>query len=246
MPTTPTNSTSQPTVSERYQRDGFVILRQHFAEDSLHAWQAECDRLLALPDVSPDNPRTPFRFGAEAHPERIDPVIDWSPLFHDLVHNRGLTDIVGELLGDTPRLFKDKLICKGPGIDGYQMHQDYAWGWQGLAEADQLLSVAVMLDHASPANGSIAFVPGRHHELLTPAGEARNLTDSEIVKLFPDGADATTTAPGDIVIFHSLTPHCSGRNTSDRWRRALYLTYHAASAGRLRDDYYQRQRAGFS
>ena len=44
--------------------------------------------------------------------------------------------------------------------------------------------------------------------------------------------------PGDVVYFDSYAPHRSGTNRSSRPRRALYLTYNAASAGDLRDTYY--------
>ncbi|MDH4077137.1 MAG: phytanoyl-CoA dioxygenase family protein [Acidimicrobiia bacterium] len=41
-------------------------------------------------------------------------------------------------------------------------------------------------------------------------------------------------AAGDLVVFDSYTPHHSGPNTTDRPRRALYLTYNAASGGDMR------------
>lgn len=39
------------------------------------------------------------------------------------------------------------------------------------------------------------------------------------------------TAPGDITIFHALTPHSSEPNRSGKSRRQLYMTYNAASCG---------------
>jgi hypothetical protein len=46
--------------------------------------------------------------------------------------------------------------------------------------------------------------------------------------------------------FHSHTPHRSAANTSPRSRRALYLTYNAASLGDLRATYYAEKRAVFT
>jgi hypothetical protein len=51
--------------------------------------------------------------------------------------------------------------------------------------------------------------------------------------------------PGDLVFFDSYAPHRSGTNTSDRPRRALYLTYNAASRGDFREEYYADKQAEF-
>ncbi len=37
--------------------------------------------------------------------------------------------------------------------------------------------------------------------------------------------------PGDVAVFGGFTPHRSDPNTSDRWRRQLYLSYNAHSDG---------------
>jgi ectoine hydroxylase-related dioxygenase (phytanoyl-CoA dioxygenase family) len=47
--------------------------------------------------------------------------------------------------------------------------------------------------------------------------------------------------PGDVLFFHSHTPHRSGSNTSQRDRRAIYPTFNAASQGNLRDAYYEEK-----
>lgn len=79
--------------------------------------------------------------------------------------------------------------------------------------------------------------------------------------IFLDGAyqmtlgivdEATTVLlelePGDIAVFTGFTPHCSDPNTSDRWRRQLFLSYNKLSdGGEQRDKHYaefhQRWRA---
>ena len=228
---------------DRYQQQGYLILPGLFTAAEAAHWQAECDRLLTSPVISRDNARTPFRFGATTAPERIDPVIDISPGFAALVADDRITDAVSVLLGERPLLFKDKLLFKAPGVDGYQMHQDWAWGWQDLCPADQILSVSIQIDGADPANGSIELYEGYHDRLLTPPGEATNFREAERALIDPDRGRAVQTNPGDVLIFHALTPHRSGRNTSTRSRRSLYLTMNAASVGDLRTRYYAGYRA---
>ena len=51
--------------------------------------------------------------------------------------------------------------------------------------------------------------------------------------------------PGDLLFFDSYTPHYSETNTTDRPRRAGYLTYNAASLGDHRERYYADKLAEF-
>ena len=44
--------------------------------------------------------------------------------------------------------------------------------------------------------------------------------------------------PGDIIIFHSLTPHIGGANNTGKARKILFLTYNTISSG----SFYERHR----
>ena len=91
------------------------------------------------------------------------------------------------LLGGEARLFKDKLIFKAPGVAGYDMHQDWAWGWQRLCPADDILSISIQIDGASSDNGGIELFPGYHQQLLTPPGMATNFRPKELAQIDLDG-----------------------------------------------------------
>lgn len=220
-----------------YRERGWLILRGLFSPEEAAAWQAECDRLLGLDLVHPDNIRTPFRMNSGDSPERIDPVVDISPLFFALARDERILGPVRALFGDEPLLFKDKMISKLPGADGYTMHQDQAW-WQ-LCPADDILSASVAIDGASASNGTIELFSGCHDRLLTPEGEMRNLREEEARRIDPERGTLVETRPGDVVLFHSLTPHRSGPNVSDHPRRSLYLSYSAARNGDLHEAYYK-------
>ena len=95
------------------------------------------------------------------------------------------------------------------------------------------------IDGAGPENGGIARYGGYHDRMLTPEGVMRNFNAEEIAAVDPARREVPETQPGDVVIFHSLTPHDSGRNTSDRPRRSFYLSYSAARCGDLNAAYYE-------
>jgi hypothetical protein len=237
--TTSATSISVENAVEEFQQKGFVKLSGLFNAEEIHAWRDECDRLIKLEIVSPDNLRTPFKNPAIPFPEKIDPVVDISPLFKKLAHDERITDLVHAIFQDSPLLFKDKLIYKLPSMNGYGLHQDWAWGWQHLASADDLLSVSLQIDPANKDNGCIELFEGYHDRLVTAAGEERGFNEEERKQLDHSNAHLMETIPGDLLIFHSLTPHQSGKNHTTHPRRSLYLTYNAERAGDLRDAYYK-------
>ncbi len=225
------------TLTERqiadYWNNGWLKLDGLFTAAEIASWNAECGRLLSLDLVHEDNLRTGFRtIDGTKLIERIDPVIDVSPLFQALVDDPRLLTPLRAIFDDRAVLFKDKLIFKLPNMTGYTMHQDQAW-WQ-MCAADDILSVSIAIDGASADNGCLELFPGHHRSLLTPKGELRNLTQEEIEKHIDlKSGSLIATAPGDVLIFHSQTPHRSGENTSPASRRSLYLTYSAARSGNL-------------
>jgi ectoine hydroxylase-related dioxygenase (phytanoyl-CoA dioxygenase family) len=216
-----------------YWSKGWLVLRALFTPEEVASWRAECDRLLSLDLIDQDNLRTGFRkIDGQPMIERIDPVIDVSPTFNALVNDDRILEPLRAIFNDTPHLFKDKLIVKLPTMSGYTMHQDQAW-WQ-MCAADDILSVSIAIDPATTENGCIELFPGYHGKLLTPPGELRNLTPEEVAEHIDlSTGGPIVAAPGDVVVFHSQTPHQSGVNNSPISRRNLYLTYTAARSGNL-------------
>lgn len=226
-------------LAREYHQRGYLKLSGLFGADEIAEWQNECVRLQGLDLVDPKNKRTPFKFPEIPYPEKIDPVADISPLFARLIQNERVRSVLRAIFDDEPLLFKDKLIYKLPGMSGYGMHQDWAFGWQHLAPADDLLSVSFQIDGADADNGCIELFEGYHHKLLTTPGEERGFTPEERETLIdPARCEKMITEPGDVLIFHSLTPHQSGKNTVNYPRRSLYLTYNAKRSGNLRETYY--------
>lgn len=175
-----------------YRENGYLILRNRFSKGEVEGWQQEADRLLCADFIAEQNLRTPMHQMADGRKvvERIDPVIDVSGLFHDVLRDDRILEPLRQLFGEKPVLFKDKLIFKVPGMRGYEMHQDYAW-WQPqegaktfeAIDADKILSVMLAIDPADAENGALELYPGYHLHLLTPKGELRNMQEAEISRI---------------------------------------------------------------
>jgi 2-aminoethylphosphonate dioxygenase len=132
-------------------------------------------------------------------------------------------------------VFKDKLIFKAPGAQGYNLHQDYI-SWKSFPTS--FLTAIVAIDSADASNGATEVFPGYHIlGCLTPK-------DGKYHQLADDTVDLSTgvvleLAPGDVAIFSGYTPHRSTPNRSAQSRRLLYLSYNALSdGGEQRDNHY--------
>ncbi|MGG1554126.1 phytanoyl-CoA dioxygenase family protein [Paenibacillus ferrarius] len=225
---------------ESYKQKGYLVLRNVFSEQEARVLQAECDKLLTLEAyTTPHNVRAGHKGYTDGSIaiERLDPVHDISAVFADLVKDERILSPLRDIYLDEPKLFKDKLIFKLPGAKGYSMHQDASW-WQGFP-IEGLISVMVAIDGATVVNGGLELFPGYHDRLRSTPGELRNMNAEEIAEIDPTTGEIVETNPGDIILFHSFTPHQSGANTSDRSRKQLFLTYSPAKDGDLYKAHYQ-------
>lgn len=152
----------------------------------------------------------------------------------DLLTGGPLVAAASALLGEPAVLYKEKVNYKLPGGAGYAPHQD-APAYPFVASH---VSCMVAVDDALLANGCLEVVSGRHHELL-PTDDAGCIHPDVVVTLDWEPAEVRA---GEVLWFHSRTPHRSGPNPGPAPRRALYPTYNAAAEGDLRAAYYEEKR----
>jgi 2-aminoethylphosphonate dioxygenase len=214
-----------------YDDDGFIVVRGVFGREEIARLAAEADRLLVRTDlIDKQNLRCRFQgncSGGECLFETFDPVIDLASAVRDVALDPRILELLADLYSEEARLFKDKLIFKPPGAMGYGLHQDYI-AWPGFPRS--FLTVLVPIDATHAENGCTEVFAGRHgHGPLSPEdGDYHELSDEAL-----GGASAVLLElqPGDVAVFGGFTPHRSGPNRSNAWRRQLYLSYNAASDG---------------
>lgn len=229
-------------LGTRYWREGYVTVRDGFHPNEIAAWRAECDRLWGLVDGDPDTPRVQWRGHARDGQvrDRIDPVVDISPVFAALAADPRIVSPAREVLRAEPALMKAKLIIKRPGTAGYAMHQDYPY-WAPLGiPADDLLTLLVSIDPARADNGAVEVFARLHHRRLE--SRPNEPLDVDESRMDLSRAEVAELAAGDLLLFHSLTPHRSGSNSSAGSRRALFFTYTTAAHGDVYRRYHDQQR----
>ena len=218
-----------PYQLARYRARGFVAVRNRFDNDDVTRWQSECDRLWQSLATSQGDSRIQFREHANgtAIADRIDPLLDVSPVFRQLAADPRIVDAVEHVLEGPSKVVKAKLITKGPGTHGYGLHQDFPY-WQHMGFiADHMLTVQVAIDAADEENGGVELWPAMHHEILpSPPDNPLDVAPSAVAH---GEAELIPLATGDLLIFHSLAPHRSAPNRSRKSRRSVFITYGRAS-----------------
>lgn len=228
---------------EEYWKNGYTIFSGIYSQQEIENFRSECLQLWSREGLSDDlNLRTEFRRGPDDTWvfDRLDPVLDISPVLTSAVMHPELLHILQIILGGYPELLKCKLIRKDPGVKGYAPHQDFLyWKWLDK-EPDLLCSVAINLYDSDENSGSIGFYPGQHAALLPgPKDNPEGDFDPQLLankrSVFP------TLTAGDVLIFHSLAPHYSGQNKGENPRTILLPSYCASRHEGLYKKYYQRE-----
>ncbi|MFN3215524.1 MAG: phytanoyl-CoA dioxygenase family protein [Acidimicrobiales bacterium] len=228
-----------PAQHAEWEHDGWLVLRDALDADHVARITGWVDEVAAWADLD----------GGPGlhHRELADdgPVLARTELFADAHDGLGsllrtglIVEVLAELFGEAAVLFKEKVNYKHAGGGGFAPHQDAA----AYRFVDHHISVAVPVDAATVASGCLWFAPG-HGAGMLPTDARGCIADDIVAEL---SWRPVELEPGDIVFFDSYAPHRSETNTSGHSRRTLYLTYNAATAGDLREQYYADKLAEFA
>lgn len=232
---------SLPEAAAFYHETGYLVLRGVFDAAEMAMLADEVEALWQRQElIDTQNIRCRWQDHVETGECRFDcfdPIVDIAPICRHFAHDERILNPLQAIYNDTPHLFKDKLIFKPPQARGYALHQDFI-GWAEFPES--FITVLLPLDATRRENGATEVFPGYHQQgYLSPR-------DGEYHELPPDVIDEATGVllelePGDVAFFGGLTPHRSGPNQSEGWRRQLYLSYNAdRDGGQQRTAHYQQ------
>jgi 2-aminoethylphosphonate dioxygenase len=231
------------TNREQYRTAGYTVLSGLYSPDEIESFRRECTRLWTLDGLDDDlNLRTEFRRGPDGSYlfDRLDPVLDISPGLTRAATHPALLGALETVLGGAAKLVKCKLIRKEPGTNGYAAHQDFLyWRWLDK-DPETLFTVAINLYPSDERSGGIGFYRGAHRELIPgPGGDTE--ADCDPARLDPSTVEVPALDAGDVLVFHSLAPHFSSRNDSERPRTILLPSYCVTDESGLYDRYYKRE-----
>lgn len=145
-----------------------------------------------------------------------------------LSEHEGLTQVLKQIMGDTPVLFQDMALVKPPRHGTEKpWHQDCAYF--NLAQGTIVVGVWIALDEATADNGCMHIIPGSHNEGPMIHFNRRDwqICDTDV----PIARDTMVPLPpGGCLFWHGLLHHGSPVNHSSKRRRALQFHYKPASS----------------
>lgn len=225
------------SMRDNYERDGFIFIPNFFDSDYVETLVQESNRVMQIACANKEiNPIKFNQVNSEIY--RIDPIIDISSIFRDLLKNKKFIELLEFFERTKITLLKDKIIFKPPGSRGYPMHQDYAW-CQGKFPAS-LFSVMISLCKANKTNGAVEFFKGYHTNLLSTQGEIRHMNAYEVNKIDKTKGVIIEMNVGDIILFKGLTPHQSTQNNSTVSRPQLYFSFNHKKDGDFYHEYWNQ------
>jgi phytanoyl-CoA hydroxylase len=128
--------------------------------------------------------------------------------------------IAHDLVGPDVRLYWDQSVYKQPhGAEPVLWHQDNGYTY---VEPQAYLTCWVAITDATPDNGCIAVIPGVHRD-----GTLAHRSTAVGEECWGDWSAAVEipVQAGSVVVFSSLTPHATKRNTTEAVRKAYILQY---------------------
>ncbi|WP_297571939.1 phytanoyl-CoA dioxygenase family protein [uncultured Deefgea sp.] len=163
---------------------------------------------------------------------RLRGMVARSPVFMQWATHPRLLALLRPLLGERITLTQvhhNSLMTKQPSFSSDTLwHRDLRY-WR--FSQPQLVSCWLALGDENPENGGLGFIPGSHHLTLPEAAfDAREFLLAE----HPDAAPWIAKAQfprlsaGDVVLFDARTFHAASRNSTEKTKYSLVMSYHAS------------------
>lgn len=210
-----------PEQAERFDREGYFLLPGALAASVTDELTLELDQLDA--DYEARLSMQPPRSSGISRPGEItfnSRLVTKSPAARRLSQATNLVELAADLLGPDVRLYVDQSVYKKPQVTApFPWHQDNGYRF---SEPQVYLSMWIPLVPARIDNGCVWVWPGVHRR-----GTLRHWPSpiGYVCKWDNDGAVPVEADPGDVVVFSSVTPHCTGPNRSNSVRKAYLLQY---------------------
>lgn len=226
-----TASTQNFEHLQLWETEGIVVMEDAISGDALarlQEWVSEISQqpgtaegLLQYDESTPDGQTIRCR---------TENFVPFHEGLRDLVTTGLIPQIASDLLGEEALLYKEKINYKAAGGAGFAPHQDAP----AYPNVRQTVACMIAVDDATIENGCLQVARSRHQEELpTDDGGCIDPAVAETLRW-----EHVPVKAGTLMWFHCYVPHRSGPNVSTGTRRAIYLTYNAASDGNLREAYY--------
>jgi len=225
MPQGPLNAAQ----AAQFHEDGFVIVRNFFDAEEM---------ALLLATAKSDRELLSKGFGLKDAAGKESRLSLWNhpgdDIYGAIARSERVVGALEQLLGGEVYHYHSKMMLKEPKVGGaWEWHQDYGYWYSNGCLFPDMASCLIAVDPANQANGCIQMLKGSQKMGRLEHGRFGDQTGAD-----PERVNAALKrlelvycecAPGDAVIFHGNTLHCSGPNTSPNPRWSLICCYNKAT-----------------
>ena len=226
-----------PEQLEAYERDGYIVVEDLVTPGEVEALKDRFKEYIhggrPLGSIKVQiEPRVQRGELKVEHPgdgiRKVGGLVQADDLFRKLGLNENIVGVLEGILGPDIKMFRNDLLVKPPEVGSAKgWHQDSPY-WP--IEPMELCSCWFPLDDATPENGCMTVLPGWHKK--GPLPHVKVIDDFVVAEGHYDsslGVEAPMKA-GSGLFFHSLLPHYTAPNRSDKWRRAIALSCMSAKS----------------
>ena len=211
----------------QYLDEGYFILERAIPEEHLRVLHDSCDVLIDLMHQEMDRLGTDhIHISHRGKRYHIAKKYDQPTGLSDYVFSPLMAEVCRATIGPDAFLFYDQYVVKAAeqGIT-FSWHQDS--GYLGFFHRSYV-TVWAAVDDMTEENGTAYLLPFSTLGIRTMVEHVQDPTTGDKIGYFGEEPGIPAIVPaGSLVVFSSVTFHCSGANTTSRMRRA-YVTQYSA------------------
>ncbi len=227
-------------AKQRYDRDGFVVVRDFLDRDSLQVLMANLDRYIR--EVVPGLPAGDAFYQDRSKPETLKQLqhMGNDSFFDEYRREPRWNQLAQLLIGEPAEAQEPEWFNKPPGTEHpTPPHQD---NYYFCLRPANVATLWLALDPVDEENGCLRYAVGSHRRGIRPHAATKVLGFSQGITNYgsDDVANEQTILlqPGDLVVHHGETIHRAEPNrSSSRQRRAFAMVFRGVSVRRDEDAY---------
>lgn len=178
----------------------------------------------------------------------IEPFVHLHPIFQKYAADPRFVEIAKDMCGcEDIDLFTEKLNYKRAKTGGpVVLHQDHPYWIDSAENIPQLITIMLLLDDSTMANGCLEAIPGSHKWGIQKGKDDPGFAKFEMDESLIDMSllQPVELAAGDFIAFGADLVHRSQPNRSDSDRRAFLYTYQPAGQRTQLQNLQQFKRTG--
>ena len=218
-------------LADRFQKDGFVVVKGFLNAAEVKRLEREIDRYIAK--VLPSVPRihVVYESGWSGPLKQFSRMELYDEYFRHALQRPATLDLLGACLGEPVEPITTEVFYKPARVGSPALyHQENAY-FNYLPPYGLVMWIA--LDETTLENGAVHFVRGSHRLGEIPHVQTglplftKALSEPPNPERYPEVP--ALLQPGDASIHHFLTIHRSGPNNTDSHRRGFVLDYRGRS-----------------